>query len=52
MIRLNLLCRREVLGEMLEVWVYFRRMGRLCWGDDDDDDDDEGLVMDILLLLL
>lgn len=49
MIRLNLLCRREVLGETLEVWVYFRRMGRLCWGDDDDD---EGLVMDILLLLL
>lgn len=51
MIRLNLLCRREVLGETLEVWVYFRRMGRLCWGDDDDDDG-EGLVMDILLLLL
>lgn len=36
---------------MLEVWVYFRRMERLCWGDDDDDDG-EGLVMDILLLLL
>lgn len=50
MIRLNLLCRREVLGETLEVWVYFRRMGRVCRGDDDDDD--EGLVMDILLLLL